>query len=161
MRKMLLLFLISITLFLTACGLESSSSSQSNAIEEEAVSPLYLEVVFGNGEALRTEIEYIAFPHDNLGKSDYCQGFTYILCSPDNIPYYGVSRHLNNFLHVSYAKLLTGEKYSFAEAYDVSFDAESTTVTVYVWRDRPYAKEYELFEPYTGNILQKHQEKQK
>lgn len=146
MRKILLLFIISIMLFLTACDYpDPYYLPQNNGTEEVVTSPLYLEVVFGNGEALRTEVEYVAFPDYNLGKSDYCQGFTYILCSPDNIPYYDVSRHLNKFLHISYAKLLTGEKYSFTESYDVSFNEETSTVTIHVWRDEPYNTERDAF----------------
>jgi len=52
-----------------------------------------------------------------------------------------------------YEKLLTGEKYSFSESYDVSFDVETTTVTIYVWRDAPYETERK-------NVVQKEREHQ-
>lgn len=109
--------------------------------------PIYLELVFGNGERYTTEVLYFLIP-DTSGSGEYCNGFG---LEDYNYRHFYLSYSIQNALSEkgvilsSSAVLLDKTLYSFHEAKNYSVNMDTRTVTIELWRDEPYLSEREYF----------------
>ena len=150
------------TMLLTACGSNSfevkshnySYATQDNNVEKkknnvpnsndtatQEYPAAYLELHFGNSEIYSSEITEVAYVADSYS------GYTYYAAKskwwPDNISEVVADRSYK--VHHMIVRLPDNSEYGFSNVMSSSFDQDTNTIALYLWRDEPYILEKEKF----------------
>lgn len=136
--KALLLILTMLIVTTIGCGYVNAETVETKN------SKAFLELHFSNGEIYRTKIKYIYYP--NCYSNDYGGKNNYINESFTDEYYYDPSKLVPSELQNSGAVLDNGWAYSFSDVITLTFDEETKTVAIYLWRDTPYELEKQVFE---------------
>lgn len=118
----------------------NAENNKNNSTDSENT-PAYLQLYFGNGEVYSTEIVGVAYVADTL--SGYA-----VKRIGDNWPQSDIADIFSNKsykVHGMTALFKTEEEYGFSDVKTASYDANTNTITLELWRDEPYTKEAEVF----------------
>lgn len=148
MKKLFYLCLLLCFCTLYGCG-HCSCQETEVAKEEDVTIPMYLELVFGNGERLTAEVDYFLIPYSSgsLGRFDFFEE-----ANRDANPFVVmletellIELSKKGTITLSSAVFMDGTEYSFHEAKNHYVNKETKTITVELWRDEPSASELDFF----------------